>query len=165
MIGDALEAVIQALIQLIWRVGFMIFLPVLGLYYTRWHKPLIVVLLLIPVLMVSIEVHRQWLTDKHRFVTAYVIAKTEHLPFIYHNERSFPDIVLGLNFPDEWKTYGDARVALLQSRGGRDYWTVRYFIDWQWGKAIQLNLCFIALGYVYGAFYAMLAARAALREH
>lgn len=164
MIGDALVAVMRALILLVWRTGFVILLPFIGLYYTRWHRPLIVVAVMIPILMVSIELHRQWVTDKHRFVAAYVIAKTEHLPFIYHNERPFPDIVLGLSFPDEWQTYGEARAGLLKSRGGGDYRIIRILLSVRLETAIKLDLCFIALGYVYGAFYVMLAAWTARRD-
>ena len=164
MIRDVLATILRGFAWLIWKIGFVIVLPFIGLHYARWLKPLILVVVLIPVFVLSIELHRQWVTDKHRFIAAYIIAKTEHLPVIYHNEKSFPGLVLGLSFPDEWQTYGEARAGLLTLQGGEDYRAVRFFLGHRLDKAMKLDLCFVVLGYVYGAIYAMLAAWATLRE-
>ena len=158
MIGDALEAAIQALIQLIWRVGFMIFLPVLGLYYTRWHKPLIVLLPLIPVFAVSIEAHRLWEKDPSQFISAYIYAQTEHFPAKYPTSRHMPETLFGYSLPDDWQTYGDARVELLQPGYSRDYVVMKFYLSIALFNAMKMGVLLAAFGYVYGALYAMLAA-------
>lgn len=157
MIEDALEAVIQVLIQLIWSVGFMIFLPVLGLYYTRWYKPLIVVVVLIPVIAVLIETHRLWEKNPSQFISAYIYAQTEHFPAKYPSSRPMPETLFGYSLPDDWQTYGDARTQLLQPGYSRDYMVMKFYLSIALFNAMKTGVLLSAFGYVYGAFYAMLA--------
>ena len=164
MIGDVLEEVIRALILLVWRIGFVILLPFIGLYYTRWHRPLIVVAVMIPVLMVSIETHRLWERDPSQFIRAYIYAQTEHFPAKYPATRPLPETLFGQSLPDDWQTYGEARAKLLQPGYSPDYVLMKFLLSIAFFNAMKTGALLAAIGYVYGGFYAMLAAWVARRD-
>lgn len=164
MILDALAAVVRGLIWLIWKIGFVIFLPLIGLYHTRWYKPLIVVLFLVPIFSVSIEAHRLWKKDPSQFIRAYIYAQTEHFPAKYPAGRHVPETLFGYYFPEDWQTYGDVRRKLLQPGYSRDYVLMKYLLLIAFFNAMKMGALLIAIGYVYGALYAMLAAWAVRRQ-
>ena len=164
MIRDVLATILRGFAWLIWKIGFVIVLPFIGLHYARWLKPLILVVVLVPVLAVSVEAHRLWKKDPSQFILAYVYAQTEHLPAKYPAIRPLPETLFGYGFPDDWETYGDARAELLKLGYSIDYALMKHRLSIVLFNALKVTVLLVACGYVYGAIYAMLAAWATLRE-